>query len=291
MTGNAAIGKLWNRLRSGARWAWISETHRDRLPEDLDRSVMALQSSDRLHQKQGRSTCRVRFDGPNGPLSVYLKRHYQLPWSRRLAALFHPSGYHSDAGAEWRHLRFARELGIPIPEPVAVGEHLGPWASLQSYLMIEELQGFTPLHEAVPTMAERLPHPQFVIWKRKVIREVARMTSRIHQAKAFHKDLYLCHFFIHLNRDTSPMHLIDLHRLQQHQMTELWWRWKDLGQLLFSTIGVEGIEDADRLRFWVHYRRSLKPNWPRLQRRIIDLKARRYLQHNQKSLARQAKKA
>ena len=58
------------------------------------------------------------------------------------------------------------------------------------------------------------------------------------------------------------------------------WRWKDLGQLLYSTFEIEEIDDRDRLRFWKHYRRHCPVRFPAWQRRMIRLKAIRYLGHN-----------
>ena len=137
-------GTVLTRLIRGTRWSWLDHRHVDALPSDLDSKVMTLESVDRHHAKQGRSTARVRFaDGPS-TISVYLKRHYQLPWPSRLAALVNPSGRHSPAAAEWAHLERARSLGISVPEVVAVGERVGPWGGLQSYLMVAELVGFRP---------------------------------------------------------------------------------------------------------------------------------------------------
>ena len=275
-------GSLLDRLVRGSRWSWRSERHGDRLPADLESTVMDLRSDDLLHAKQGRSTCRVRFDAPGGPLTVFLKRHYRLPWTDRLAALIHPDGRHSPAGAEWRNLRRARNLGVPVPEAVAAGERIGPWGTLQSYLMVEELTGCLPLHEAIPRMARSLAPPAFARWKRRVVAEMADLTALLHAARAFHKDLYLCHFYLDVRNAGARLHLIDLHRLASHRLTAPWWRWKDLGQLLFSTFGVEGIDDGDRLRFWSHYRRLMRPASPALDRRMALLKASRYLDHNRK---------
>ena len=87
---------------------------------------------------------------------------------------------------------------------------------------------------------------------------MAEITATLHRARVFHKDLYLCHFFLDMSEPAASggrLTLIDLHRLAEHRLTAAWWRWKDLGQLLFSTYGVAGIDDRDRLRFWAHYRR------------------------------------
>ncbi|QDV35972.1 lipopolysaccharide kinase InaA family protein [Tautonia plasticadhaerens] len=276
------IGTFLRRLTRGERWTWRSEAHRDRLPGDLEGTVMQLRSDDRLHAKQGRSTCRVRFDGPDGPLTVYLKRHYRLPWGTRVAALLHPDGRHSPAGAEWRHLHRGRQLGLLVPEPVAAGESIGPWGRFQSYLMVEELTGFLPLHEAIPEMARRLPPGEFDRRKRRLVSAMAGLTARLHGASTFHKDLYLCHYYVDLGRDDSPLYLIDLHRLATHRASAPWWRWKDLAQLLFSTVEVEGVDDRDRLRFWARYRRLMGLSGPGLELRMIRARAARYLSHNRK---------
>lgn len=275
-------GTLIERLTRGTRWAWRSPSLGERLPDDLETIVMRLQSDDRLHAKQGRSTCRVRFDSPSGSLSVYLKRHFALPWTARLAALLDPDGRHSPAGVEWKHLHLGRELGLFVPEPVAAGETIGPWGHLQSYLLVQELAGFLPLHEAIPEMARRHAPDAFLSWKRRLIDDLAELTARLHQARTFHKDLYLCHYYIDLDRGNSPLYLIDLHRLGSHGVTAPWWRWKDLAQLLYSSVDVEGITPVDRLRLWSRYRKRLAIRFPGFDAAMIRARAARYLSHNRK---------
>ena len=272
---------FWERLVRGTRWTWLAEPYRAALPADLESTVMGLESRDRLHAKQGRSTARVHFHTGEGPLAVYLKRHYRLPWRSRLAALVHPGGRHSPAKAEWANLERARALGIDVPEVVAAGERIGPWGELQSFLMVAELTGCLPLHEAIPLLAARLDRDSFGRLKRELIGEMAEITARLHQARVFHKDLYLCHFYLDMGEPgRCRLSLIDLHRLAEHRLTGAWWRWKDLGQLLFSTFDVAGIDDRDRSRFWAGYRRRLRLRWPRRQARIVALRAGRYRAHN-----------
>jgi heptose I phosphotransferase len=278
-----AIREIMGRLRRGQSWAWRSAEFRAWLPDDLDACVMRIESADRLHKKQGRSTCRVKLDSPHGPLSVYLKRHEQLPLGERVAGLIDFDGRHTPAGAEWRHLEYARSLGVPVPPVVAAGEMAGPWGRLQSYLMIQELTGQEALHEAIPVVARTLPPAEFERWKRRVAVEVARVSARLHRARAFHKDLYLCHFFAEASdpgRPGTDLTLIDLHRLGRHRWTAPWWRWKDLGQLLYSTVGVEGLTRRDILRFWSVYRREMGLRLPRLDARLARFRAARYLSHN-----------
>ncbi len=276
---------FWDRLVRGTRWTWLAEPYRSALPADLESTVMDLESRDRLHAKQGRSTARVHFHTGEGPLTVYLKRHYRLPWRSRLAALLHPSGHHSPAKSEWANLERARALGIDVPEVVAAGERIGPWGELQSFLMVAELTGCLPLHEAIPLLADGLDRASFGRLKRELIEEMAGITARLHRARVFHKDLYLCHFYLDMGEPgrvsgRCRLALIDLHRLAEHRLTAAWWRWKDLGQLLFSTMDVAGIDDRDRLRFWAEYRRWLRLSWPRRQAQIVALRAERYRAHN-----------
>jgi lipopolysaccharide kinase (Kdo/WaaP) family protein len=277
-------GSAWERLVRGTGWIWLSERYRTALPANIAATVMTLRSSDHYHAKQGRSTARVRFDTPHGtPLSVYLKRHEHLPWITRVAAFLNPSGRHSPAGAEWAHLECVRALGILVPEVVAVGEQIGPWGRLRGFLMVEELVGCLELNEALPDLKRSLDPQRFAALKRELASEMARIASTLHLARVFHKDFYLCHFFLDMSevdRSGCRLILIDFHRLGKHRLWGARWRWKDLAQLLYSTFGVEGIDDRDRLRFWKHYRRLTGQRLAKWQLRVVRFKAGRYFAHN-----------
>ena len=218
-------------------------------------------------------------------MTVYLKRHFRLPWPARLAALVDPAGRHSPGAAEWAHLEHARALGVPVPDVVATGERIGPWASLQSYLMVAELTGSQELNLAIPELAATSDPAAFTALKRRLIPRMARITATLHKACVFHKDLYLCHFYLdreRLRADPTDVRLavIDLHRLGRHRFWPDRWRWKDLGQLLYSTRGIAGVDDRDLLRFWKHYRREVGLRRPRWQAQMVRLKAARYFEHN-----------
>ena len=277
---NASHAGFWQRLVRGSRWAWRGDRFRDALPDDLDATVMTLESRDRLHRKQGRSTARVVFHGPGGPVPVYLKRHFRLPLLAGLAALVDPSGRHSPGAAEFAHLGRARALGLDVPEVVAAGERIGPWGGLQSYLLVAELTGRLPINEALPVLALERDPGEFERAKRRWAREAAGIAATLHRARLFHKDFYLCHLYLDPDRPGRRLALIDLHRLAEHRVFSARWRRKDLGQLLYSTEGVAGVNDRDRLRFWSAYRRLLGLKRPRAEARRVAAKAARYSRHN-----------
>jgi heptose I phosphotransferase len=278
--------RLWRgacRLRRRADW--------DRFAgPDWAGHIMDLPVTDRFHAKQGRSTGRLvlKAGAQRGPerLTVYLKRHYQLPWWQGLLAVLWPRGGWSPAFREWAHLEWARQQGVPVPKVVAAGEFIGPGCRLRSFLAVEELTGMLPLHEAIPLAARTLPADTFRRWKRALIAELARLARMLHDRRTFHKDFYLCHFYI-ARDDTRAIpdfqgrvHLIDLHRLTYHPWTWRLWQVKDLAQLLYST-EIPGLDDRDRLRFWRDYRGP--GPWRSAQswlRRWVLFKWRRYRHHN-----------
>jgi len=281
-------GTLWQRFRRGA-WSVSAQPDWGRFagPGWADR-IMAVMVTDQFHAKQGRSTARWELHAPEGRLVVFLKRHYRLAWWRGLLAALFPNHGWSPAAQEWRHLGWARAEGLPVPRAVAAGERIGPWGRLQSFLAVEELTGMLPLHEAIPAAAARLSRREFARWKRGLTHELARLTRALHDRRHFHKDLYLCHFFIR-EEDTHAVpewrgrvSLIDLHRLAHHPWTWRLWQAKDLGQLLFSA-DLEGITARDRLRFWRAYqgagRRGAAAG---LLRRLILFKYWNYRRHNDK---------
>ncbi len=244
--------------------------------------------TDRLHAKQGRSIGRLILQVNGQSLAVYLKRHYRLPRRHGLLALLRPGSGWSPALQEWDHLRWAQAQGLPVPEVVAGGEFIGPWGRLQSFLAVRELTGMLPLHEAIPAAAARQSPADFCRWKRGLAAELARLTGALHRQRRFHKDLYLCHFYI-AAEDTAGVvawpgrvRLIDLHRLGYHPWTGLWWRAKDLGQLWHSS-EIDGVTGRDRVCFWRAYCHA-DPEARGLRRpcALIRLKAWGYRRHGRR---------
>lgn len=282
-------GTLWQRLLHGVRLVKERRDWSRFAGGDWPNRIMDLAVTDRFHAKQGRSTGRWIVTAEGRQLSVYLKRHYRLPrWSGLLATLW-PRGGWSPALQEWRHLEWARAHGLPVPATVAAGEYIGPWGRLQSVLAVEELVGMLPLHEAIPAAAAQLSVSEFQSWKRGLVIELARLCKALHRQRRFHKDLYLCHFYIPAETCSTPnarwpgrVHVIDLHRLGHHPWTWRRWQVKDLAQLLFSS-DVVGVEARDRVRFWKLYLGAARRTWlGRLLRWAIVVQWHRYRQHNAK---------
>lgn len=281
---------FWQRLWRGVRrvlgrWDWEKA-----LGADWAGQVMDLPVTDRFHAKQGRSTGRLILEKDGKRLAVYLKRHYRLSWWRGwLATLFPRYGW-SPAIQENRHLHWARRIGLSVPRVAAVGEFIGPWGRLQSFLAVEELTDMLPLNEAIPLARQRLDPRTFERWKRSLLIEMARMSRLLHDHCLFHKDLYFCHFFI-AREDTGCLpcwrdrvYLIDLHRLTRHRLLWRIYQSKDLAQLLYSS-DIDGITARDRVRFWRHYLGKECKQWQgRVLRWFVLYRWRRYRRHNDRHL-------
>lgn len=303
MTGkafDASLATWWHRLRHGVRVVAERRDWSRFAGGDWPDRIMQVTLTDRFHAKQGRSTGRWILQANGRHLSVYLKRHYRLPWWRGLLATLWPGRGWSPALEEWRHLEWARARGLAVPASVAAGEYIGPWGRLQSVLAVEELAGMLPLHEAIPLAATRIGAADFRKWKRGLVHELARLARALHAERRFHKDLYLCHFYIPEELCSASLassagapafwqgqvHLIDLHRLAHHPWTWRRWQVKDLGQLAYSS-EVAGVEGRDRLRFWKCYRAGERRWWQRVLGHAIVAQWTRYQRHNAKRLDRE----
>jgi heptose I phosphotransferase len=282
MTGDT----FWQRL---CRGVWRTHSRPDweqALGAGWSGRVMQTDVTDDFHAKQGRSTGRLIRPAVGRQLAVYLKRHYRLPWWRGLLATLWPGRGWSPAVEEYHHLQWARDIGVPVPASVAVGERIGPWGKLQSFLAVEELHDMLPLHRAIPLARRRLDPPTFLRWKRSLVAEMARLARLLHSHRLFHKDFYLCHFYI-ARQDTGTLpqwrdrvYLIDLHRLARHPWVWRLWQSKDLAQLLYSS-DVPGVTARDRLRFWLLYLgKESDTRGTHWLRRLVMLRWRRYVRHN-----------
>jgi len=262
------VGSLWARWAHGFRRVRQSpEWDEFAGPGWLDR-IMSVEVTDRLFRKQGRSIARWTLETPDGRrLVVFLKRHFVLPRRLGLLAVLFPGRAWSPGLQEWEHLEWAEKHGLPVPRAIAAGELVGPRGRLQSFIAIAELTDMLPLHEAVPLAERSLDPAAFVDWKRTLTDELVRLSIAFHGRRVFHKDWYLCHFYID-EADTrrvpetwtGRVRVIDLHRMARHPLTALWRRAKDLAQLLYSS-DVSGVTDDDRRGFWARYRRHTRLPW------------------------------
>ncbi|HQR05401.1 MAG TPA: lipopolysaccharide kinase InaA family protein [Gemmatales bacterium] len=251
--------------------------------DDFVKTIMDWNITDDFHAKQGRSTGRLVMN--DGELLVYLKRHWQLPLMNRVLACFYPKGRWTPAVEEWQNLLTAQNQGIAVPEPLAVGQRIGPGLQLQSFLVIRELTGMLPLHQAIPLACSIMSSVAFSSWKRQLLSEVTAIARRLHSMNYFHKDLYLCHYYVEkpmkTDRSPGPLKLIDLHRFAQHRLFGWRWQIKDVAQLVFSTYGVSGLDDRDREFILQAYRgtetRTARDRWFESS---VRFKAHRYARHN-----------
>jgi heptose I phosphotransferase len=149
------------------------------------------------------------------------------------------------------------------------------------------------LHEAIPLAQKQLDPRAFQRWKRSLIAELARLCRVLHDRNRFHKDLYLCHFYIASQdckrepetwRDRVAM--IDFHRLAHHPLTRGVWLVKDLGGLLYSSF-TAGVTARDRAFFWHCYHGGRPRGWrQRLLAWLVRFKGQQYWRHNLKSQAK-----
>jgi heptose I phosphotransferase len=282
------LDALRQRLRLGLWREQCQPDWFDFVAPDWRDTIFLTTVRDRFHAKQGRSIARWTLHADDRRLTVYLKRHDRAAWWQGWAAALWPGRGWSAAWQEAEHLRWAADHGFLVPRPVAVGERIGPWGRLQSFLAAEELTGCVGLHEAVPAAALRLSPPAFLRWKRGLVAALAQQVARLHGLQRFHKDLYLCHFFIP-DRLTyyipagwsNDLSMIDLHRLGHHPWLGPWWQLKDLAQLLYSS-EILGVTARDRLRFWRQYAGPDRRRgwWPWLRRGVL-VRWRNYRRHNE----------
>lgn len=170
------------------------------------------------------------------PRPVFLKKHHVRSWRSWLRAKLGLGPGDTPGRVEARNVRRLTAHGVPVMELVAFGEKIRANGLIESFVLTEELQGYSPLDRFLPA---RFPDCG-VAGRRdpdlhRLIALLAALVARLHHAGFNHRDLYCCHFFI---REPAPgrfeVKLIDLQRVQHRRWFR--WRWlvKDLAQLAWS---------------------------------------------------------
>lgn len=219
--------------------------------------VMAL-DGEVVRAVDGRRTFRFELGGRN----YFAKLHAGVPFWRILRKLMQLRLPILGAEPEWRAIHRLQALNIATTPPVAFGFQCGRnRLRHRSFVITRDLGRTITLEQECRNWVERPPHFAF---KRGLIREVARIARILHSDHMNHRDFYLCHFRMELNKDERAvrqgrknprLHLMDLHRAQHHLQLPKRALVKDLGGLYFSALDI-GLSRRDFLRFIQAYRQA-----------------------------------
>jgi hypothetical protein len=213
-------------------------------------------------------------DAHQQPRGAYLKKHHVRGWRHWLRAKLGIGPGQSPGRVEAVNVRRMEQDGIAAMRLIAYGEKLHEDGLLESFVLTEELAGFTQLDHF---LRRRFPAPERKQTNRRnrdldqLIRDVAAVARKFHRLGYNHRDLYCCHFFIQEpTLGQYRVHLIDLQRVENRHRFR--WRWlvKDLAQLAYSAPR-DRITCTHKMAFIKHYLgvRKLRPCDKRLIRKVL----------------------
>jgi len=198
---------------------------------------------------EARRTLRTVVDG-NG---FFVKIHRGIGWGEIFKNLLTAKLPVLGAGQEWKAIERLKEVGVPTMTAVAYGEKGSNPADQHSFIVTEELAPTVSLEDFSINWLKQPPEPAL---KRALIAEVARMTGMMHRGGVNHRDCYICHFLLHIDKPVTvgdfKLSIIDLHRAQTRPAITQRWRNKDLAALYFSALDI-GLTRRDKLRFLKGY--------------------------------------
>jgi len=205
----------------------------------------------------GRRTLRVEIEGE----AYFVKIHHGVGWREIFKNLLQGRLPVLGAGQEWRALKQLALAGVPSMTALAFGEQGWNPARRRSFIITREIADA----EDLEVYSQNWPKsPPAFREKRALIREVAGMVRRMHQAGVNHRDCYICHFLrqeraasVSAQDSSARLFLIDLHRAQVRSAVPRRWRDKDLAALYFSALEI-GLYRSDLFYFLrVYFARPL----------------------------------
>lgn len=194
---------------------------------------------------EGRRTLRTEV----AEHGYFVKIHHGIGWGEIFKNLLSLRLPVLGAANEWQAIQRLTENGIATMHAVAYGRRGMNPAQQHSFIVTEELAPTVSLEDFCRDWPQMPPSPTL---KRALIRRVAEMVGGMHRCGVNHRDLYICHFLLHLDPPPQPtafrLSIIDLHRAQCRAVTPRRWRDKDLAALYFSALAI-GLTRRDFLRF------------------------------------------
>ena len=154
---------------------------------------------------------------------------------------------------------------------IAFGERLDADGRLASFVLTEELAGYTQLDDFLDgrfSGDDRDNDSEL----RRLVFKVAEMARRFHRLGYNHRDFYTCHFFVREpTKGRFGLNLIDLQRVQHRKWFRKRWVVKDLAQLAYSA-SPRCIGCRQKMTFIKRYLGvvKLRPRDKRFIRRILS---------------------
>jgi heptose I phosphotransferase len=167
--------------------------------------------------------------------------------------------HESSAGAEAAHLLALSNRGIPTPPLVAYGK----LPDGRSFVITEDLHGYAPADRQIAAGVMKFSD---------LLEPTARLAGRLHASAAFHRDLYLCHFFVRQHAGSVEVRLIDCARVLIKPFWRRRWQIKDLAQFTYST-REHSVPPAELDRWLAVYGAAFGRAVAPSARRMIELKA------------------
>lgn len=216
---------------------------------ELSFDEMMRLEGENFREQPGRQTFRVKL----GEQHYFIKKHYGVGWREIFKNLLQLKKPVLGARNERLAIEKLSSLGVAVPGVIAYSERGCNPARRQSYILLQELAPVVSLEQLIEKWRTTPPSPVF---KRQLIKEVARIARVMHDNGVNHRDFYLCHFLLDtsiVDSKAPTLYLIDLHRAEIRQILPERWRIKDLAGLYFSSIN-SGLTQRDYWRFIRHYR-------------------------------------
>ena len=246
---------------------YMPEAISTHLAGDVFETMMRL-SGKAFRNVPGRITMRVELGGK----SYFIKQHFGVGWREVFKNLLSLKLPILGAMTEVRAIQKLSEIGIATTPLVAYGQHGSNPATMQSFVLTEDLGDIISLEEM---LIDSKSYPMSAQSKQLMLSAVAQVATKLHIAGLCHRDFYLCHFVLSRQNaaiDNYYLHLIDLHRMLQNQSPNGDAVMKDIAGLYFSMLqnGL-GVEELNIFKH--HYLPQNANFWAKVEMRANKLLA------------------
>ncbi len=192
----------------------------------------------------GRRTFKVQL----AEHAYFVKLHYGIGWSEVAKNWLQLKWPVIGAANEYDTCSQLASAGICAPLPAAFAESAGSIARRKSFVLCDELAGYTSLED----VTEHWPQsPPALSARRRLLYGVARFARSFHEHGFIHRDFYICHLLAQdsaLAAGRVELAVLDLHRARRFARIPKRWLKRDLAALLFSSMDL-GFSQRDWLRF------------------------------------------